>query len=435
MGKVRTAVHVDKIYNVELGLNPQPQGKDNKFVICDNGTHAHRLYDGRRQDGMLELLNDKLQVLREASTLARKNIKKDPQDGHVDNQTKNVIAGSLPFIQLEPASSPPRQLKLPFSPVDKIQSSNHATGSMIHRYGTNKEQIGRGSSGIVTVTFRPHSVDHPSGGQLFAVKRFSQREKDSTKKHLKRVGAEFCISSSLQHANIIQTYDLVQDTDGSFCQIMEYCSGGDVYTRVRSQGKLCGTEANCYFKQLLRGLDYLHTTGVAHRDLKPDNLLLTCRGCLKIADFGNAECVRLPWEKTSRLSSGLCGSFPYISPEQYVTLDYRDKDSPSSRYYYDARAADVWAAGIIYLDMRTGRHAWRFAVFEQDEDFAEYVRSIQESGTWEPIEMLQGELCRQTIYSMLTLNWKNRPSTSSLIMSEWVQNIHVCKAAEGNDSL
>lgn len=391
MGKVRTAAHVDKIYNVELGLQPQPHGADNKFVIYENGTHAHRLYDGRRQDGMLELLIDKLQVLREASKGSRKNSSQSDNSEHLDGQPKNAVAGSLPLIQLEAASSPPRSdSNLPHPSIRRQSLNRGVPGSLIDRYGTNKEQIGRGSSGIVTVTFRPHCADHPSGGQLFAVKKFSQREKDSIKKHLKRVGAEFCISSSLHHPNIIRTYDLIQDTDGNFCQIMEYCSGGDVYTRVRSQGMLCATEANCYFKQLLCGLHYLHTTGVVHRDIKPDNLLLTCRGCLKIADFGNAECVRLPWEKTSRLSSGLCGSFPYISPEQYVALDYHDRGSSSSRYYYDARAADVWSAAVVYLDMRTGKHAWRFAVFQQDEDFAKYVRNIQESGTWDTIERLSG---------------------------------------------
>lgn len=407
MGKVG-----DTIYRVDLGLDPLPPPKNTKFVLCENGTHTHRLHDGRRADGLVDLLQDKLQVLREASTLRRLNSKIDNEN---NGNPKQILGETLPAIQLDPSSlSPPRpQLQLATTPSSKvidIQASAHKAdsrtspaASLINRYGKSKEQIGRGSSGVVTVTFRPHSVDHPTGGQLFAVKRFSQRERDSIKKHLKRVGAEFCISSSLHHVNIIRTYDLIQDTDGNFCQIMEYCSGGDVYTRVRSQGKLCATEANCYFKQLARGLEYLHNMGVAHRDLKPDNLLLTCRGCLKIADFGNSECVRLPWEKSVRLSSGLCGSFPYISPEQYHTLEYRDPRSPSSgssspqsssssssAYRFDVRASDVWSAAVVYMDMRTGKHIWRFAVVDQDDDFEDYVRSRREYGIWEPIEMLEG---------------------------------------------
>ncbi|OKL58246.1 Serine/threonine-protein kinase hal4 [Talaromyces atroroseus] len=354
-------------------VKPGLQRKDTKFFLCDNGAHTHRLYDGRRQDGLLELLQDKLQVLRENATLIKR------QNSSSDN------SGNKQDI-IQPVS--PRSSKSPSPVLGSPLASTHQTTShtsLINQYGTSKEQIGRGSSGVVTVAFRPHSVDPPTDGQLFAVKKFCRRERDSVKKHLKRVGAEFCISSSLHHVNVIQTLDLIQDTDGNFCQVMEYCSGGDVYTRVRSQGKLCASEANCYFKQLVRGLNYLHATGVAHRDIKPDNLLLTCRGCLKIADFGNSECVRLPWEKSVRLSSGLCGSFPYISPEQYSSA----LDSMSS-HPFDLRAADVWSAGVVYMDMRTGKHMWRFAAVDRDKYFEDYARSRREYGTWEPIEMLEG---------------------------------------------
>lgn len=375
MGKIKIASHVDRIYEVEIGLKPpaRPQ-KDTKFTQHSDGSHSHHLYDGRRHDGLLDLLQDKLKAMQDL---------KAGKGGEDDDDT-------LPLLQLEssllpqPSSPPPSGSVSP-----KIERL-----SLTKRYGTYKEQIGRGSSATVRVSFLPHSTEHPTGGQLFAVKKFTQREKESTKKYMKRLGAEFCISSSLHHTNVIHTLDLIRDDerggDDGFCQIMEYCSGGDVYTRVRSVGGgrgLCADEADCYFKQLLRGLEYLHKTGVAHRDLKPDNLLLTRRGCLKIADFGNAECIRLPWEKKVKLTSGLCGSFPYISPEQYVVLEYKKK---MTAYYFDARAADVWSAGVVYMDMRTGNHVWRYAMAEKDAFYGEFEREMRQTGTWKPVEGLQG---------------------------------------------
>ena len=121
---------------------------------------------------------------------------------------------------------------------------------------------------------------------------------------------------------------------------MEFCAGGDLYTLVLTAQKLDVAEADCYFKQLMRGVEYMHEMGVAHRDLKPENLLLTTNGSLKITDFGNGECFRMAWEKEAHLTCGLCGSAPYIAPEEYT-----DKE-------FDARAVDVWATGVIYMAMR-----------------------------------------------------------------------------------
>ena len=213
--------------------------------------------------------------------------------------------------------------------------------------------------------------------QLFAVKEFRRRPEESDKRYSKRLTSEFCISSSLRHPNVIHTLDLLQDSKGDYCEVMEFCAGGDLYTLVLAAGKLEVAEADCYFKQLMRGVEYMHEMGVAHRDLKPENLLLTTHGALKITDFGNGECFRMAWEADAHMVTGLCGSAPYIAPEEYV-----DKE-------FDARAVDVWATGVIYMAMRTGRHLWRVARKDEDEFYERYLEGRRDEEGYGPIESLQ----------------------------------------------
>lgn len=97
---------------------------------------------------------------------------------------------------------------------------------------------------------------------------------------------------------------------------MEYCPGGDLYAVIK-KGDLGPAEINSYFKQIIAGVAYLHSMGVAHRDIKPENLLLDGKGHVKITDFGVSDVFRMCWEKTTHLSKGLCGSEPYIAPEQF----------------------------------------------------------------------------------------------------------------------
>jgi serine/threonine protein kinase len=76
--------------------------------------------------------------------------------------------------------------------------------------------------------------------------------------------------------------------------------------------------------------------GVAHRDLKPENLLIDASGrILKITDFGVSEVFRTPFGGVSQKAHGLCGSGPYIAPEEFVTAEY------------DSELVDCWAIGII----------------------------------------------------------------------------------------
>ncbi len=185
------------------------------------------------------------------------------------------------------------------------------SATLVEKYGKCQEIVGRGAFGIVRISHK--KAENGVGEKLFAVKEFKRRPEETEKKYSKRLTAEFCISSSLRHPNVIHTLDLLKDAKGDYCEVMEYCAGGDLYTLVLAAGKLEVQEADCLFKQMMRGVEYMHEMGVAHRDLKPENLLLTTRGALKITDFGNGECFRMAWENDAHMVSGLCGSAPYIS--------------------------------------------------------------------------------------------------------------------------
>lgn len=98
---------------------------------------------------------------------------------------------------------------------------------------------------------------------------------------MKKLTAEFCISSTLHHVNIVETVDLVQDENKHWCEVMEFCPGGDLYAAIK-KGGMSPSEVECCFKQILSGVAYLHNQGVAHRDIKPENLFFNSRGQLKV---------------------------------------------------------------------------------------------------------------------------------------------------------
>jgi protein-serine/threonine kinase len=376
------------------------------------GHHSHHLRSARRQEKLTDLLRDMLGGGRKKG------------DDQVDETQLSLMSTWIDQFKTE-------RDKLA---ADKKGGPN-ATASLVDKYGKCQEIVGRGAFGIVRIS---HKVDPQDSKceQLYAVKEFRRRPQETAKKYQKRLTSEFCISSSLRHPNVIHTLDLLQDAKGDYCEVMEYCAGGDLYTLVLAAGKLEVAEADCFFKQLMRGVEYMHEMGVAHRDLKPENLLLTTHGALKITDFGNGECFRMAWEKEAHMTAGLCGSAPYIAPEEYTEKEF------------DPRAVDIWAVGVIYMAMRTGRHLWRVARKDEDEFYQRYLEGRKHEDGYAPIETLHrvstsmtGPLhglptddskarCRNVIYSILDPNPSRRINASQVLKSEWVRQIKLCKAGE-----
>lgn len=375
---------------------PKEGAAGQRFVIIPDapGGHEHHLKSAKRQEKLTDMLRDMLV-----------GKKKAPAEGHEGEQQLSLMSGWVDQLKNEKKSDLATEKK----------GGPQSAATLVEKYGKCQEIVGRGAFGIVRVS---HLRRVNETEQLFAVKEFRRRPEESDKRYSKRLTSEFCISSSLRHPNVIHTLDLLQDSKGDYCEVMEFCAGGDLYTLVLAAGKLEVAEADCYFKQLMRGVEYMHEMGVAHRDLKPENLLLTTHGALKITDFGNGECFRMAWEADAHMVTGLCGSAPYIAPEEYI-----DKE-------FDARAVDVWATGVIYMAMRTGRHLWRVAQKEEDEFYERYLEGRRDEEGYGPIESLQRNRCKNVIYSILDPNPTRRITASQVLKSEWGREIQLCKAGE-----
>ncbi|KAI1632268.1 kinase-like domain-containing protein [Biscogniauxia mediterranea] len=207
------------------------------------------------------------------------------------------------------------------------------------KYGKIGRVLGSGAGGSVKLMRRNED------NTVFAVKEFRPRHSYETEKeYVKKLTAEFCVGSALHHGNIIETLDIVQEK-GKWYEVMEYAPY-DLFAIVMT-GKMTKPEITCCFLQILSGVTYLHSSGLAHRDLKLDNVVVSEFGIMKIIDFGSAHVFKYPFESEIVLASGVVGSDPYLAPEVY---DERK---------YDPQAVDIWSLAIIFCCMSLRRFPWK----------------------------------------------------------------------------
>ncbi|KAI9026190.1 kinase-like domain-containing protein [Hyaloraphidium curvatum] len=293
---------------------------------------------------------------------------------------------------------------------------------LAQKYGeVDGKVIGRGATSVVRLA---HKKELPPGSTIangdkglditYAIKEFRKRRRDESERdYVKKLSTEFCIGHSLHHPNVVDHIELLQTQQGAWCEVLEYCSGGDLCNLIQ-HGGLTYDEANGFFAQLVNGVAYLHTLGVAHKDLKPENLMLDGKGSLKITDFGSAEVFRSVWEKEAHKSHRLAGSEPYIAPEEFTEKEF------------DPRAVDVWACGIIYLTMIYNRIPWRSAT-GADPNYKFYLRCRANSGAAEATAFPMLDHLpsgpRNLVFRMLDPNPDTRIAIEDVRRDAWFRNV------------
>jgi len=155
---------------------------------------------------------------------------------------------------------------------------------------------------------------------------------------VERFRREAAAAGRLRHPNIVAIYD-VQPQAGLYAIVMEYVEGQSLAALIRQGGAMPPQRAAAIVAQIASALDYAHSQGVVHRDVKPSNILLAPSGRAVLTDFGIA---RLSTDRTLTRTGAIIGTPEYMSPEQAQG----ETVMPQS---------DVYSLGVVLYEMLTGR--------------------------------------------------------------------------------
>jgi [calcium/calmodulin-dependent protein kinase] kinase len=156
---------------------------------------------------------------------------------------------------------------------------------------------------------------------------------------------EIAIMKKLNHDNLVSLIEVLDDPEeDSLYMVLEMCKKG-VVMKVGMDEKADPYDdeiCRCWFRDLILGIEYLHAQGVVHRDIKPDNLLLTEDDVLKISDFGVSEM----FEKKSEMKTAKSAGSPAFLPPELCVAKHGD---------ISGRAADIWSMGVTLYCLRFGQ--------------------------------------------------------------------------------
>ena len=205
------------------------------------------------------------------------------------------------------------------------------TNLSFYKYG---RLIGQGAFGKVNLGLNVLT------GRVVAIKSFNKKNFDTKTDFMKKIIYETNLMKKLNHKNITKILEMFED-DKYILIIMEYINGGNLFSFVKKRRKLSEKISKFLFKQIILGLQHIHSHNIVHRDVKLENILIDLNNTIKICDFGIGRVLSNPDD----LLYDQCGTPMYMAPE--ILFSSQDKG-------YKGFPVDIWSAGIALYIMLSG---------------------------------------------------------------------------------
>lgn len=208
---------------------------------------------------------------------------------------------------------------------------------------------------------------------------------------------ELQIIERLDHKNIIHVYEVLESAEGKIYLVMELAEDGDIFDYVAHEGPLPEHRAKAIFRQLVEAIQYCHSCGVAHRDLKCENALLQGQ-TVKLTDFSFAK--QLP-AGSRELSRTFCGSMAYAAPEVLQGVPH------------DSRKVDIWSLGVILYVLLCAHLPF-------DDTNIPQMMCQQQKGVSLPRHLGVSRSCQDLLKRLLEPDMVLRPSVERLSRHPWL---------------
>ncbi|KDP44066.1 hypothetical protein JCGZ_05533 [Jatropha curcas] len=286
--------------------------------------------------------------------------------------------------------------QFPVKETHKLVRTEDQDGyKMVNEY-VREHKIGAGSYGKV-VLYRS-TID----GKYYAIKAFHKSHLlklrvAPSETAMSDVLREVLIMKMLDHPNIVNLIEVIDDPNTDhFYMVLEYVDGKWFSADTNSPGVIGENTARKYLRDIVSGLMYLHAHNIVHGDIKPDNLLVTSSGTVKIGDFSVSQVFEDDNDELRRSP----GTPVFTAPECCLGLTYRGK------------AADTWAVGVTLYCMIVGKHPY----------IGETLQETYDKIVNDPLELPDemNPLLKDLIERLLCKDPKQRITLDSVAKHSWV---------------